>query len=146
MVEWWLTGENRKNEKEILLQCQFALPNIKRCHPQLIKPRSPQKERETIVYLPELLHERSEDLADWTKHHIQETQGICPHVCAGPSDQSAQLGHLSRLDSRYHSRNNKTTTPSSVDWVENLFFLCWYHMEYFLSSVVIDDWWLVMMV
>jgi hypothetical protein len=44
-------------------------------------------------------------------------KGICPHVSDSPSDQSTQLGHLSHLDSCYHSRSKKTTTPSSVDWV-----------------------------
>jgi hypothetical protein len=29
---------------------------------------------------------------------------------------SQQLGHLSCLDSSYHSRSHKTTTPSSVDY------------------------------
>jgi hypothetical protein len=30
-----------------------------------------------------------------------------PHVSAGPSDQTTQLGHLSHLDSRYNSRRKK---------------------------------------
>jgi hypothetical protein len=33
-----------------------------------------------------------------------------------------QLGHLSHLDSRYHSRSRKTTTPSRVSYVWKLCF------------------------
>jgi hypothetical protein len=66
--------------------------------------------------------EWSEGLADWTKHHIQVTHGIRPLVSCRSSDQSAQFGHLSHLDSRYHSRSQKTTSPFSVDWVGKLCF------------------------
>jgi hypothetical protein len=51
---------------------------------------------------PQNVLERSEGLADWTEHHIQEIQRIRSHVSAGPSDQSTQSGHLSHLESRYH--------------------------------------------
>jgi hypothetical protein len=39
-------------------------------------------------------------LCFWTlsKHHIEEIQGICPHV-SDSSDQSTQFGHPSHLDS-----------------------------------------------
>jgi hypothetical protein len=37
------------------------------------------------------------------------------HMCDRPSDQPTQLGHISHLDSHYHSRRRKNTTPSSVD-------------------------------
>jgi hypothetical protein len=50
-------------------------------------------------------------------------QGIRPHVSSRSSDHSTQLGHLSHLDSRYHSRSNKTTTPSYVD---DAWKLCFY--------------------
>jgi hypothetical protein len=63
---------------------------------------------------PQNMLERSECLADWNKHHIQEIQGICPHVSGRPSDQSTQLGHLSHLDSTYGSRNQKTKPSSSL--------------------------------
>jgi hypothetical protein len=78
---------------------------------------------------PQNVLEWSEDPADWTKHHIQEIQGIHPHVSAGPTDQSTQFGHLFYLDSRYHGRSKKVTTPYSVDWVGIFVFLCWYHAE-----------------
>jgi hypothetical protein len=51
--------------------------------------------------------ERNEGIADSTKHHIQEIQGIRPHVSDRPFDQSNQLGHLSHMDSNYHSRSKK---------------------------------------
>jgi hypothetical protein len=68
--------------------------------------------------------ECSEGLADWAQHHIQEIQGISPHVSAGPSDQSTQFGHLSHLDCRYHSRSQETETPSSVFWLGKFCFPC----------------------
>jgi hypothetical protein len=49
--------------------------------------------------------ERSKGLTDWSKHHIQEIQGIRPHVSDRPSDQTTQLGLLSHLDYRYHKKN-----------------------------------------
>jgi hypothetical protein len=58
--------------------------------------------------------EWSEGLADWAKNHIQEIQGISPHVSDGPSDQLTQFEHLSHLDLRYHSRSEGTTIPLSV--------------------------------
>jgi hypothetical protein len=58
-----------------------------------------------------------EQIADWTEHHLQEIQRIHPRVFGRSSDQSTQLGHLSHLDSHYRSRSQKTTTPSSVDYV-----------------------------
>jgi predicted GIY-YIG superfamily endonuclease len=54
---------------------------------------------------PQNMLDWSEGLADWNQHHIQEIQGISPHVSAGPSDQSTQFGHFSHLDPRYHSRS-----------------------------------------
>jgi hypothetical protein len=53
--------------------------------------------------------ERSEGLADSTKHHIQEIQGISPQVSDRSSNQSTHL------DSHFRSRSKKTTTLSSVD-------------------------------
>jgi hypothetical protein len=52
-----------------------------------------------------------------TKHHLQEILGIRPLVSGRSSDQSTELGHLSLLDSSYHSRSIKITTQFSVDWV-----------------------------
>jgi hypothetical protein len=43
------------------------------------------------------MFERREVLADLTKHHIQEIQGIRPRVSDRPSDQSTRLGHLSLI-------------------------------------------------
>jgi hypothetical protein len=37
------------------------------------------------------------------------------HISDRPFDRSIQLGQLSHLDSCYHIRSQKTTTPSSVD-------------------------------
>jgi hypothetical protein len=78
--------------------------------------------------------ERREGLAHWTEHHIQEIQWIRPHVSSTSSDQSTQLGHLSHLDSRYHSRSNKTTTPSYVDYVWKLCFYVGTRQRIFLFS------------
>jgi hypothetical protein len=49
---------------------------------------------------------------------------IRPNVSGRPSDQSAQFGHLSHLDPHYSysSRSQKTTTPSSLDYMGNLCF------------------------
>jgi hypothetical protein len=63
--------------------------------------------------------ETSDSLADWTKYHLQEIQGICPHVSGRSFDQSTQLGHLSHLGFHYRS-SQKTTLPSSVDYVWKL--------------------------
>jgi hypothetical protein len=41
------------------------------------------------------------------QHHIQEIQGISPHISTGPSDQSTQFGHFSHLDPCYHSRSQR---------------------------------------
>jgi hypothetical protein len=49
------------------------------------------------------------------KLHIQEIQGIRPHVSARPSDQSIQLGNLSRLDHNCRSRTEETTLRSSIE-------------------------------
>jgi hypothetical protein len=87
---------------------------------------------------PQNMLEWSEGLANWSQHHIQEIQGISRHFSDRPSDQSTQLGHLSHLDPRYHSRSQETTTPSSVVWVGKLFFLCWYRKEYSFSPSMIS--------
>jgi hypothetical protein len=63
-----------------------------------------------------------EGLEYWTEHRIHEIQGTRSHVSNVPFDQSTHLGHLSHLDSCYHSRSKKTTTPSGVDWVGELVF------------------------
>jgi hypothetical protein len=63
-------------------------------------------------------------------------QGICPHVSDRPSDQSTQLGHFSHLDSHYHSRSQKTTTPSSVDWVGKFVFVVLMPYREFFSLVM----------
>jgi hypothetical protein len=55
--------------------------------------------------------EGGESLANRVKHHILEIQGGSPHVSIGPSDQSAQFGHLPHLDPRDHSRGEETTAP-----------------------------------
>jgi hypothetical protein len=41
---------------------------------------------------PQSMLERSEGLADWTKHHLLKIQGIRPHVSGRLSDHIAQLG------------------------------------------------------
>jgi hypothetical protein len=41
--------------------------------------------------------ERSEGLADRTKPHLQEIQGIRPHVSGSSTDQPTQLGHLTPI-------------------------------------------------
>jgi hypothetical protein len=51
--------------------------------------------------------ERREGLADGTKSHIQEIQGICLHVSGRLSVQSNQLEHLSHLYPCYQSRSKK---------------------------------------
>jgi hypothetical protein len=71
---------------------------------------------------PQNILEWNEGLADWAQHHIQEIQGIIPHVSAGSSDQPTQFEYLSHLDPHYHSRSQESTTPSSVDWVGKLVF------------------------
>jgi hypothetical protein len=43
----------------------------------------------------------------------QDIHRICLYISDRPSDQSTQLARLSHLDSRYHSRSQKT--PSSRD-------------------------------
>jgi hypothetical protein len=63
-----------------------------------------------------------EGLVDWTEYHLQEVQGIRPHVSGRSSDQSTQLGHLYHLDYHYCSGSQITTTPSSVDYVLTLCF------------------------
>jgi hypothetical protein len=80
----------------------------------------------------------------WTKHHTQEIQGICPHVSGRSSNQSTQLGHLSHLDSHYHSRSQKTTTHSSVDYVWKLYFYvgtiqrtCLFNDDFYSDSTLI---------
>jgi hypothetical protein len=60
---------------------------------------------------------KKESFCSLNQNLMQEIQGIRPHVSDRPSDQSTQLGHLSHLDTRYHSRSKKITTPSSVDYV-----------------------------
>jgi hypothetical protein len=44
----------------------------------------------------------------------RKIQEIRPYVSDRLSDQSTQLGHLSHLDPRYHSKSKKTKTPFSV--------------------------------
>jgi hypothetical protein len=76
--------------------------------------------------------ERSEGLADWTEHHIQETQGISSHVSSRSSDQSTQLGHLSHLESRY--RRKLQLRPVQI-MCENWVFMSVPHRE-LVSSVM----------
>jgi hypothetical protein len=70
--------------------------------------------------------------------YIQEIQGICKesaHMSDRPSNQSTQHGHLSHLDSHYHSSSQKTTTLPSVDWVGKFVFLVLVpYREFRLSS------------
>jgi hypothetical protein len=63
--------------------------------------------------------ERSEGLADWTKHHLQEIQesthmSMVVHPISEPSLD------ISHPNSHYHSRSQKTTAPSSVDYTWKL--------------------------
>jgi hypothetical protein len=83
-------------------------------------------------------------LADWTKHHTQEIQRIGLYVSARPSDQWTQLGHVPNLDSRYHSRSQKTRTLSSVDYVWELCFyvgtmqrICFFIDDFYSDSTLI---------
>jgi hypothetical protein len=76
--------------------------------------------------------ERIEGLTDSTKHHLQESQEIRPHVSGRSSDLSTQLGHLSYLDSHYSSRSQKT---SSADSVGKLLFFVLVPYEEFVSRV-----------
>jgi hypothetical protein len=80
--------------------------------------------------------EQSEGPADLAQHHIQDIQGISPHVSVGSSNQPTQFGYLHHLDPRDRSRNKGITTPSSVVRVENLFFLGWHHKEYCISPMM----------
>jgi hypothetical protein len=57
-----------------------------------------------------------------TSEYLKEIQRIHPHGSGRSSDESAQLGHLSHLDSRCYSRSQTTTSPSSVDYVWKLCF------------------------
>jgi hypothetical protein len=59
--------------------------------------------------------ERSVGLADRTKHHLQEIQGLRPDISNRPSDQTTQLGHLSHLDSHYRSRSQKLQLHPVLD-------------------------------
>jgi hypothetical protein len=88
--------------------------------------------------------ERSEGFADWTRHHIREIQGIHSHVSERPTDQSTRLGYPSHLDCRYRSRNQKTTTPSSVDYMWKLCFyvgtmqrICFFSDDFYSDSTLI---------
>jgi hypothetical protein len=63
---------------------------------------------------PKNMLERGEGLADWTRRLVHEIQGIRPHVSDIPSNQSTQLGHLSHLESHYHSRSKKKRNYISV--------------------------------
>jgi hypothetical protein len=81
--------------------------------------------------------ERSEGLADWTRHCLQEIQGIRLHVSGRSSDKSTQPGNFSH----YLSRSQKTTTPPSVDYVWNLCFylgtiqrICLFSDEFYSDS------------
>jgi hypothetical protein len=71
---------------------------------------------------PQTMMERSEALADWTEHQLQEIQGIRPLPSGSSSDQSTQLGHLFHLDFHHWRRVRKTTTPSSLDYERKLYF------------------------
>jgi hypothetical protein len=88
--------------------------------------------------------ESSEGLADWTKHHIQEIQGIHPHVSVDHPISQPNFGHLSLLHSHYRGRSQKTTTPSSVDWVGKLCFyvgtvqtICLFSDDFYFDSALI---------
>jgi hypothetical protein len=74
--------------------------------------------------------ERGQGLPDWTGLHVQEILWICGTL----SDLRTQLGHLFRLDSHYRS-SQKTTTPSSVDYVWKLcLYVCIVSGDLFWSS------------
>jgi hypothetical protein len=98
------------------------------------------KMNEWIWRRPQNMLERHKGLAVLTKHHIQEVQGICPHVSDRPSDQSTQLGHLSHLNSCYHSRSKKNYISVQCTLSGKICFsLCWYHTENFSLH-----WWLLL--
>jgi hypothetical protein len=75
-----------------------------------------------VTLRPRNILERSEGLADSTEHHLQEIQGIDPHVSGRSSNKSTQPGHLSHLDSHRCTGSQKTTTPASLDYVTKLCF------------------------
>jgi hypothetical protein len=84
--------------------------------------------------------ERREGLATWTKHHLQEVQGIHTHISARSSDQS----HLSHLDSHYCSRSQIITALSSVYFVWKLCFyvgtiqrICLFSDDFYSDSTLI---------
>jgi hypothetical protein len=62
--------------------------------------------------------EGGECLANRVQHHIQKIQGGSPHVSIGPTDQTAQFGHLPHLDTRDHSRGEETTDPPLLGLVK----------------------------
>jgi hypothetical protein len=92
---------------------------------------------------PQNMSEWSEGLADGTKHHIQELQGIRPHVADGPSNQSTQTVHLSHLDFRYHSRNKNSNSVQCRLGGNILFLVLVAYGEFvytLMTSVIVDLW------
>jgi hypothetical protein len=71
---------------------------------------------------PRSVLERSEGFADRTEPHLQEIQGILPHVSGSSSNQSTQLGHHSHLDSHHWSGSQTATTPHTSDYMGKLRF------------------------
>jgi hypothetical protein len=68
----------------------------------------------------------------------KNTRGFRLHVSDKQSDQSNQVGHLSHLDSRSHSRSKKNYNSVQCRLRGNFVFSCWYHTEYFVSPMMIS--------
>jgi hypothetical protein len=73
---------------------------------------------------PQNVLEICKSLADWTKHNIQEI-----HVSGSSSNLSTQLGNLSLLGSHQCSGGQKTTIPSSLDYMGKFCVLCRYYTD-----------------
>jgi hypothetical protein len=102
-----------------------------------------ERSRPPEVHIKKHTQKLTESLLEKSKlaqHKYEESHKICwneakvlqnqPDTTHRKYKESAHMslvdhpisGHLSHLDSHYHSRIQKTTTPSSVDWVGKLCF------------------------
>jgi hypothetical protein len=74
---------------------------------------------------PQNMFQRSKGLADWTKHHLQEIQRICPHVSGKFICLSTKLGHLS-----YHWSKSRKLQSIQFRLYGKVVLLCWYYMPH----------------
>jgi hypothetical protein len=72
---------------------------------------------------PQNMLERSESLADWTQHHVQEKQGISPHVSGSSSNHLNYPGCLSHWNSHHWSGSKNFTAPPSLHLWEYYVFM-----------------------